>query len=167
METIHDIIKTHSDGKGVGMMWQTTKMISDAIEADMPKESADRLKRDLYALMCGGHFNEDFAREAVRRMYYTEEEGERMYAPYWSEATVRGIYEDVKDEIPGYNFWDFFVTLNMVRSDNHALMLRWFPDEEPADRDARYVEMAVNWLNDEDSPYGSTKIWGYLNGPRT
>ena len=123
METIHDIIKTHSDGKGVGMMWQTTKMISDAIEADMPKESADRLKRDLYALMCGGHFNEDFAREAVRRMYYTEEEGERMYAPYWSEATVRGIYEDVKDE------FDDLAVSNHESEYYNGLIETWLADD--------------------------------------
>ena len=52
----------------------------------------------------------------------------------------------------------------MIASDNHALILRWFPDEEMSSRETRYVEMTVNWLNDEDNPFGAgKKIWGYLN----
>ena len=162
MESIYEIIKAHSDGKGEGMMWKSTKMISDAIEAEMPKEAADKLKRDIYALMCGGHFNEDFAKEAVSKMYYEDENGERKYAPYWTESAVREVYESVKDSIAYYNFWDFFATLHMVASDTHALIVRWFPDENSEEREARYVEMAVNWLNDADWPT-HTKIWDYLN----
>lgn len=165
METIYEIIKSHSEGKGEGMMWDSTRLISDAIEADMPKEASDKLKRDIYALMCGGHFNEAFAKEAVSKMYYTDENGEPKYAPYWTEAAVREMYEPVKAKISAYNFWDFFVTLHTIASDNHALLVKWFPEENSDEREIRYVELAVNWLCDADWPT-HTKIWDYLNKER-
>ena len=143
-------------------MWKSTKLISDAIEAEMPKEAADKLKRDIYALMCGGHFNEMFAKEAVSKMYYEDENGERLYAPYWTESAVREVYESVKDSIPRYGFWDFFVTLHMIASDTHALIVEWFPEEGSEEREARYVQLSVNWLRDADWPT-HTKIWDYLS----
>ena len=74
------------------------------------------------------------------------------------------MYESVKKDIPAYNFWDFFVVLHAVASDNHALLLRWFPNDDADERADRYVEMAVNWLHDDDSPFGKdTKAWGYFN----
>lgn len=30
--------------------------------------------------------------------------------------------------------------------------------------DNKIISMAINWLNDEDNPYGTEKIWGYMNG---
>lgn len=30
--------------------------------------------------------------------------------------------------------------------------------------DTKIISMAINWLNDDDNPYGTEKIWGYMNG---
>lgn len=166
METLYEIIKAHAADKGENTMWASTKIISDAVEKSMPEDAREHLKRDIYELMCGGHFNEHFAKEAVSKMYYIDEDGEKKYAPYWTEAAVREMYEEVKSDITPYNFWDFFVTIHMVASDNHALILRWFPDEDSSERERRYLEMAVNWLNDEDNPFGTKKVWGYLNSAK-
>lgn len=167
METLYDIIKSHAADKGEGTMWASTKVISDAIEQSMPEEAREHLKREIYELMCGSHFNEHFAKEAVSKMYYVDENGNEKYAPYWTEATVREIYEGVKSDITGYNFWDWFVTLHMIASDNHELLMRWFPDENSSERESRYVELAVNWLNDKDNPFGEhKKIWGYMTSAK-
>lgn len=148
-------------------MWESTKIISEAVEKSMPEEEKEHLKRDIYELMVGGHFNEHFAKEAVSKMYYTDANGEKKYAPYWTESAVREMYEGIKAEIPDYNFWDFFCTLHLVASDNHALLLEWFPEEDMATREKRYVKMAVNWLHDDDNPFGrDTKIWGYLTAKK-
>lgn len=163
METLYEIIKSHSADKGEGIMWASTQIISDAIEKSMPEEARDKLKRDIYELMCGGHYNEHFAKDAVSKMYYIDENGEKKYAPYWTEATVRELYEGIKSDIAPYNFWDFFVTIHFVASKNHSLFLRWFHDEDMSSRETRYVDMSVNWLKDEDNPFGTKKIWGYLN----
>ena len=163
METLYDIIKSHASGKGEDTMWESTRIISDAVEADMPEEHREHLKRKIYGLMCDGHYNEYFAKDAVSKMYYTAPNGEKKYAPYWTEQTVRELYEGVKAEIVPYNFWDFFVTIHLVASDNHALIMKWFPGDDPATREKRYVDLAVNWLNDEDNPYGQHKVWGYMS----
>lgn len=164
METIYDIIKANFSDKGEATMWDATKVISDAVEHSMPEDHREHLKREIYALMSGGHFNEMFAKEAVGRMYYTDDDGKDHYAPYWTEQAVREMYDSVAKDIPHYNFWDFFVTLHLVSTRNHKLLVKWFPKEDTDEREDRYVEMAVNWLHDEQSPFGKgTKIWGYMN----
>ena len=59
-----------------------------------------------------------------------------------------------------YNKWDFEVALNMIKSDNYPLLKEWFPDEK--DLMGRILELTINWLNDEDNPYGDAKVWGYF-----
>lgn len=108
-------------------------------------------------------FDEYFAKEAVAKMYYVDSAGQHHTAPYWTEESIRGIYDQVKADIRPYNFWDFYVTLNMEASDNYALIERWFPGEEGSDKDRRFVALAVNWLNDPDAQHKDCKIWCYLN----
>ena len=43
------------------------------------------------------------------------------------------------------------------------MLMRWFPNATPEERDGMLVEMAVNWLDDPDSPDAGHKIWSYLN----
>ncbi len=161
---LYDFTKKYSAGKGEGVMWKTVSIISDYIEKKMPVEDRETLLRKMYVAMSSSHYNEEFAKEDVGKMYYTDEDGNDHYAPYWTESQVAEVYESVRDEIPAYNMWDFYVTLNMVKSDNCPLLRRWFPDASPSDMDTRFVELAVNWLNDADSPHPEGKIWHYLNG---
>lgn len=69
----------------------------------------------------------------------------------------------VKGDIGDYNFYDFEVALNMIKSDYCPLLKRWFPDEDKDSHLKRLVSLTVNWLNDTDNPYGSEKVWGYFN----
>lgn len=162
-KTLYEMTKAYGAGKGESMMWDTVRVISDAVEESMPDNERDRLKRELYEMMVGQHFDEYYAREAVSKMYYVDSAGEHRAAPYWTESSIKGIYETVKADIRPYTFWDFYVTLNMVASDNYDLIERWFPGEEGPERDRRFVAMAVNWLNDPDYPHKDCKIWCYLN----
>ena len=59
--------------------------------------------------------------------------------------------------------WDFYVTLNMMKADNCTMLRDWFPEAGADDMEGKLVEMAINWLNDGDNPYGGAKIWRYLN----
>ena len=162
-KTIYEMTKMYGTGKGESMMWDTVRAISDAVEESMPEEDLDHLKREMYEMMAGKHYDEFFAKEAVGKMFYVDSSGTQHMGPYWTDDSVRGIYDQVKSDIRPYNFWDFYVTLNMVASDNHNLMRKWFPGEEGSDMDRRYVAMAVNWLNDPDSMHKDCKIWCYLN----
>ena len=161
---LYELTKKYGAGKGEGMMWKAVAVISDAVEESMPMESKQKLMREIYDEMSGGHYDEHFAMEDITRMYYTDRSGTKHQAPYWSVSTMQDVYDSISGDIRGYNFWDFAVTLNMVASDNWCMLDRWFPDMNEAERNKRLVDMAVNWLKDEDAKHPDSKIWNYING---
>lgn len=167
METLYDITKRMSAGMGESMMWDTVKVVSEAIDASMSEKDKAALMSKIYGMLSGGHFDEDHAMEAVSKMYYIDKDGAKRHAPYWTIPQVMEIYESVKDEIPeAYNEWDFFVTFQMVASDHWCLIHKWWPGITPEDFAEKITELTVNWLSDEDNPYGEQKIWGYLHGEK-
>lgn len=161
--TFLEITKKYGEGKGEDMMWKTVALVSRSLENSMPEDDLNRLKKTVYSMLTGGHYDKDFATDTVEGMYFVDKSGNEHRAPYWPADTVMDIYESIKTKIPNYNCWDFYVALNMVASDNWCLLNRWFPDMTDAERDEKFVEMAVNWLDDPDSPYGNEKAWGYFN----
>lgn len=40
------------------------------------------------------------------------------------------------------------------------LLKEWFPEATEEELDSKIIDLAVNWLNDED--YGESKIWCYF-----
>ena len=156
--------KKYGEGKGEAMMWKVVAIASDAIDRSMDEASKNRMFREMYGQMSGCHYNEDFAKEDVAKMYYTDASGNKKSAPYWTDEQVREVYSAVRDRIPSdYNEWDFYVTLNMMKADNCTMLREWFPEAGADDMEGKLVEMAINWLNDGDNPYGGAKIWRYLN----
>lgn len=161
--SIYSILKDGLKGEGSDKMWCTTKLLSDYIDEYIPEKQKNILMTKVYYSMNGGHFNDEFAEIAMEKMYYIDETGSKHYAPYWTGEEVMGIYNTVRNKIPAYNFYDFEVTLNMVKSDNCLKLKKWFPDATKEEMLEKLVEEAVNYLDDEDNPYGSEKIWRYLN----
>ena len=161
--TLYEITQTYGKGKGEDMMWKTVEVISEAVEKGMPEEHRKELVRRIYAEMSDCHYNEEFAHEDIAKMYYTDRAGKKHEAPYWSVPTMEEVYASVKSDIKAYNFWDFAVTLNMEASDKWRLLEGWFPNMTEQDRNARMVDLAVNFLRDEDAKYPTSKIWHYLN----
>ena len=157
------MIETYGKGRGEGKMWESVSLISETVEKELSTEAKKHLLRKIYCVMNGGHYNEEFAREDVGKMYYKDANGKTHYAPYFTDEKVATIYERVKGNIPAYNMWDFYVAMNMVASDNWCMLTRWFPDASEATMEKHFIEMTLNWLNDEDNPYGKEKIWKYLN----
>lgn len=164
---LYDLIRDNGTGKGEDMMWRTLGIVSEHIESGMDEKHKDALLRDLYGEMSSGHYNEEYAKEDVSRMYYEDNAGKKHYAPYWNDDDIRQVYDLVKRNIPAeYNFWDFYVTLNMIKSDNCSIVKGWFPQESDEEHTKRIIALTVNWLNDADNPYGTEKTWGYLNPSR-
>jgi len=161
---LYEFTKKYSEGRGENAMWRSVSIISDAVEKSMPEADRKVLMRKMYEAMAGCHYNEEFAKEDVAKMFYVDEDGKEHNAPYWTESQIEDVYDSVRDEIPDYNMWDFYVTMQMIKSDNCPLYRRWFPDESPSDMDTKFVEASVCWLNDADYRYTTTKIWHYLNG---
>ena len=162
--TLYELTKKYGEGKGESMMWTTLEIVSDKIEESMDDESKEHLMRCLYSKMSDGHYDREYAIQDVSKMYYVDQTGMKHNAPYWTEAQVMEAYQSVKKDLPSYyNEWDFYVTLQMIKSDYCPLLKKWYPTATQDDMDKKLIELAVNWLNDSDNPYGKHKVWGYLS----
>lgn len=161
--TLYELTKKYGNGKGEEMMWTTLAAVSDAIENSMPTDEKWKLMRELYGKMSGYHYDEGYAREDVSKMYYIDRTKEQHDAPYWTDDQVFALYEGLKSRIPAYNKWDFYVALNMSAADNWCMLKEWFPTASVETMNEKLADMAVNFLDDPDSPYGDGKIWKYLH----
>lgn len=160
--TLQEFIKRHGKNGNEQTMWDSVKAISDFTE-DMRYYDEPRYKdliKELYGIMCGEHYNEEFAEEQIKKMFFVDSRGVRHAAPYWTEEQMSEAYNKVKGLIPHcYTEHDFWVALNMMKSDYGNLVESWFPDNA----DEKIIELTVNYFNDPDAPNCETKIWSYFN----
>lgn len=173
MNSLKELIKTHSVGKDPKAMEGITDIIGDFLKNNVSEDAYCTLYKDIYSELVGGHYNKEFADEQIAKMYYTGTAGEKHFAPYWTENEAKDIYEKVRAKIPTeYNFYDFEVVLNMAKSDYCPLLQKWHKEILPSETDesasekwcnAKFIDLAVNWLNDPDNPFGKEKAWEYFN----
>ena len=161
--TLYDLTKTYGKGQGEGMMWDTVRIISDFIEHSVDPKAKHDLLREIYGHMSGKHYNQDYAIEDTSKMFYVDSSGQRHAAPYWSDEQIREVYDSVKREIPGYNFWDFHVALNKKAAENIMLLSRWFPGLTKEDLNNKLVEMTLLWMQSPADAEKGTMVWDALN----
>ena len=135
-------------------------LLCKELKHHVPEEEFESLAKNIYEASQGPHFDEDLAKCQISKMYY-EENGTKRYAPYWDDISAIYVQAKKKLTIP-YNKWDFMVALNMIKSDNYLLLKEWFPEADEKELQDKIIELTVNWLNDEDNPYGDSKVWGYF-----
>lgn len=174
MNSLKELIRKYSGGKDPKAMDGITDIIGDFLKNNVSEEAYCSLYKDIYSELVGGHYNKEFADKQIEGMYYVDEAGQKHYAPYWTEGEARGIYEKSKTKIPAeYNFYDFEVTLNMIKSDYCPLLRKWHKEANTAESDEtacdkwcmeKIMDLTVNWLDDPDNPFGKEKAWGYFNG---
>ncbi len=157
-----ELIEKYQSNATSEQMLAVTKIIGEFVGKHAKEEDLCKLYKEIYGIVGNGHFNAYFAEAQIAKMSFEDAEGVEHRAPYYTTAKMQEIYETVKDEIRPYNQWDFSVVLNMVYSDNYNLMKKWFPEESEEQLLDRFVDLAVNWLEDEDNPYGTCKAWGYF-----
>lgn len=114
----------------------------------------------------GGHYNEAMAKWDVSQMYYEGSDGGKHKAPYWTDEEIATVWEKVKPmiKVKAYNMWDFYVVMNMMKADNYNLLRKWWPQSTTEEMNGKLVDMAINYLNDDDARHKETKIWDYLHG---
>lgn len=108
------------------------------------------------------HFDEYTARGCIATMYYYSDDTHREYAPFFDYNEVKREYENVAEQIPDYNVWDFAVTVNLVYSNHHDLVKKWSKNKESAIK--KVSELSVSFLNDEDTNHPTDKIFWYVCG---
>ena len=162
----YDLIKEYGAGKGEKAMWASTQMVSDYIK---PMKHSDpegywKLMKDTYAIMCGKHYNEEFAMWQIGEMHFKDKRGTVHHAPHWTKEQYHLSYESIKSKLKNanYNMWDWAVTIEMLHSDNYCLYKEWWPEATDDIIDAKVIEASINYLNDDDDTDG--KIWKRFNG---
>lgn len=115
----------------------------------MKKEKLERHER-----MYGPHFNEECAHKAVK--YMENEDGSK--GPRWSieEAERVALQFGVNLKSEKFNKYDWFVALNMIRSDFYRAVVNMTGN----DNVKHFVELTKAWLNDKDIEEG--KMWFYF-----
>lgn len=120
------------------------------------------LKVSIREAIMGNHFDASSAKESISRMYYATTDGCTIHAPFVSERECVELYEECKAQIKGYNLYDFAVVLNNIIADYHNLLYSWWPNEDWCVMLIKFSELAVNWLNDDDTPFKDEKAWKVL-----
>ena len=130
-------------------------------------DHVEKMKRKVHCIISDGHYNEEFALEDVKKMYYVDNNDDKHFGSYWPLEKIKKIYDSYKGDnlkiFDVYNLYDFYVTINMIKSDNYRLYKNRFKNYGDSELDKLFIEDAINWLDDEDNPYGNSKIWKYLN----
>ena len=120
------------------------------------------LRSTIRKAIVGNHFDVYSAKQRISQMYYTTTDCCIIHAPFVSERECAELYEEYKSQIKGYNLYDFSVVLNNVIADNYKLLYSWWPNEEWCIMLIKFCEIAVNWLNDDDTPFMGEKAWKLL-----
>lgn len=102
----------------------------------------------------GPHFNEELAHKAVKHM--ENEDGSN--GPRWSIEEAERVASQYGVNLKGekFNKYDWFVALNMIRSDFYRAVVNM----TGSDNVKHFVELTKAWLNDKDIEEG--KMWFYF-----
>lgn len=162
-----EIIKEYGSGKSDKAMIALTDKLSAYLEKVLSIDDYCKLCKEVYYQLAGGHYNKDFADMQISKMYYEDKTG-KHYAPFWTEPEAKEFYLKYKSYFPSdYNFYDFEVALNMIKSDYCPLLRKWEQaSQSEIDKEShmsKIIDLTINWLNDPDNPYGNEKVWGYFN----
>lgn len=163
--SIYKHIIEHEDILSKENLLDIIHILSNKISDSLDKEEKHYLKRKVWCIISNGHYNEKYAEEDVAKMYIPTKNG-NLYAPFYKLEKTTQIYENLKqtnDILSNYNKYDFYVVMNMIKSDNYNLYKKRFSGYNDNMLDELFVEDALNWLDDSDNPYGLSKVWKYLN----
>lgn len=163
--SIYNHIIEHEDILTKDNLLNIIHVLSNKVSDHLDKEEKHYLKRKIWCIISDGHYNEKYAEEDVAKMYIHTNNG-NFYAPFYKLEKTTQIYDSLKksnDILSNYNKYDFYVVMNMIKSDNYNLYKKRFPGYNDNMLDELFVEDALNWLDDMDNPYGTSKVWKYLN----
>ena len=116
----------------------------------------------VYGVLSEEHFDKHFADDAIKKMWYEDEDGSKHMAPFFTDEEIKKAFDQHKDDISDYNIFDLAVTMNLLRSDHHKLLKQYSRDEEELKE--MVVMMAIEYLQDPDCLHPTSKIWHNING---
>lgn len=154
---LYELIEKYGKGKGESVMWESTRLVSDFIKPmkETNKKEYWSLMREVYGLMSGGHYNEEFALHDVSQIEYTDKEGRSHTGAYWT-------CEQIEEATKGMTFpggttkWDRFVAFNLAKSD----FCKKFEDADILKIGYLFFFADEDWS--ADGKGSATKTWDYI-----
>lgn len=156
-----ELINKYREDMTPEQMMGVAEAIGKVAASCMKKEDMHRLCAMVFAVMTEGHFDEVWADEAIVKMWYEDEEG-RHAAPFFAEDEVKDAFGKRMDDVSDYNIYDFEVAMNLIRSDFHGTIGKYAKTEEEVVN--MVADMAVEYLQDADAAFPTSKIWHEING---
>lgn len=152
---LYELIEKYGKGKGETVMWETTKLVSDYIK-ETKKDAHDKeywnLMRQVYGIMSGGHYNEEFAMRDAAQISYTDGNGKNHTGAYWTCGQIEDATKSMTFP-SGTTRWDKFVAFNSFFADTCKVL-----------KDDQIIKAAYQfYFADED--FGKdrgAKIWCYM-----
>lgn len=149
---LYELIEKYGKGKGEAVMWESTKLVSDFIKPmkETNKKEYWRLMREVYGLMSGGHYNEEFAMHDVSQIEYTDKEGKSHKGAYWTCGQIEDATKGMTFP-SGTTKYDKFVAFNSFWADTCKVLT-----------DEQILQAAYQfYFADEDFPKEKNKVWLY------
>lgn len=157
-----ELIQKYQEDTTPEQMLAVTKVIGKFVATHADEDELRKLYKDIYGVISDGHYDRYFAEDAIKKMYYEDEDGNKHHAPFFKEEEIDDAFDEHKDDISDYTIYDLAVTMNMLRSDNARFLEKYAHSE--SEKKEMVVNMAVEYLQDPDAPYPKSKVWRYLNG---
>ena len=148
-----EIVKKNFKSGSEETMNKSVELVSELLEdmKEMCPEKYWHFIRKQQGIMSNGHYNEEFARYDVDKMYHTDKKGSRIEGEHWSVDQARTVMQE-NGINSHYNVWDGYVGLNAFWHDLDCVL-----DEESI------VKTAIAfWFKDEDFTDKVGKIWWYM-----
>lgn len=137
-------------------------VIADVYDRCLTEEEKKDLNAKIQMVTIGNHFDAETARERIASMFYVDKDANAIFAPFISERETIELYNEFKEQVKGYNLYDYMVVLNDTIANFHNLLYAWWPNEDWDVMLIRFSEIAVNWLNDDDTQFPGEKAWKVL-----
>lgn len=157
-----DLTKIYKDDASPEQIHEVSEIIANFIVRHSNEKELMELYRKLYGITSGGHFDRQYAEEAISKMWYEDEDGNKKCAPFFTEEEVKEVFDLNKDDISDYTIHDLAVTMNMLRSDNNRFLERYAKNDSEVNE--MVACMSIDYLQDPDAPHPTQKIWKYING---
>lgn len=156
-----ELIEKYREELTPEQMMDIAEAIGRFVEYKASEKEMNRLCTIVYGVIGGGHFDKYFADEAIGKIWYEDEDG-KHHAPFFTDEEVRDVFKKHMDDISDYTIYDLAVTMNLLRSDYNGLLKKHTStDDEMMDM---LVDMVIEYLQDADTEYPTSKIWHSING---
>lgn len=161
--TLKEIIKEYPQNftGSSQKMWDTIDIVSETMQCieDTNPDLYWGMIKDVYRVLCGGHYNQKFAEWQVEQMYHIGIDGKEHKGAHWTKSQIDDVISSHRGEIPkSYTDWDVYVALNASYHDLCKSKKKRHPDNY---EEEILLDGIAFWFNDDDMK--ENKVWDYFN----